>query len=95
MYREKFEFKEVKTGQSVFLTFPSNPNITHITVKIKGNISEDIDFLIVGNLIILKLKKNSNIDTTYKDNCHGNQLELRTICYKKCISTLKGNVKIQ
>lgn len=25
VYREKFEFKEVKTGQSVFLTFPNNP----------------------------------------------------------------------
>lgn len=94
-YKEKFEFKEVKTGKSVFLKFPNDPNITHFTIKIKGNISEDVDFVVGGNLIILKLKKNSHVDTTYEGDFYDYQVELRTICYKKCIGTLKGSVKIQ
>ena len=93
-YKEKFEFKVIKTGQSIFLTFPNDLNITHITIKIKGNISEDVDFLIGANIMTLKLKKNSKIDTTYEGDCYGNQIELRTICHKKCIGTLKGSVKI-
>ena len=87
--------KKLKLDNQYFLKFPKKSNITHFSIKIKGNISEDVDFVIGGNLMILKLKKNSNIDTTYEGDFYGNQVELRTICYKKCIGTLKGNVKIQ
>jgi hypothetical protein len=93
-YTKGFEFKEITTGNSVFLQFPYNPDITRIRVKIKGEISEDVDVLVGGITNVIKLKKSANIDTTYESDCYSNQVEIRTICYKKCKGNLKGTVRI-
>lgn len=93
-YKKEFEFKGISTGKYVFLQFPYNQDITRIRVKIKGEISEDVDVLVGGITNVIKLKKSVNIDTTYESDCYSNQVEIRTICYKKCKGNLKGTVRI-
>ncbi|MES2517191.1 MAG: hypothetical protein V4585_03720 [Bacteroidota bacterium] len=93
-YKKDFEFKEISTGKSVFLQFPYNSNIARIKVKIKGEISEDVDVSIGGSFNVIKLKRSANIDTTYESDYYSNQVEIRTICYKECKGNLKGTVRI-
>jgi hypothetical protein len=93
-YKEKFVFKEIKNGDSILINFPKDPNITRISLKLKGEISENVNVEIGKNFNIIHLKRSANIDTTFESDCYGNQIDLKLKCSDKCKGNLRGSVRV-